>query len=98
MAKKWHLYIWEPGVNDSGGEMKHFDFPDKSSLIEYMNQMAREMETLPRVSGEFGLTAMAKMTISDYVYNGYVYINYGEDMDIKLTEKQDRIADVFIAE
>ena len=98
MAKKWHLYAWEPGEEGESGEMKHFTFQDKPTLIEYLNQMAYEMETMPIMTHEFGLKKKDKMKIGDFVHNEYIFINYGEDMDISLTDDQNRVKDVYSAE
>ena len=101
---KWHLYAWDPEGEEPetgkryGGEMKHFEFGSKESLVEYLNQMAREMEDLPIMMHEFGLSKAGKMRIGDFVRSGFIFINYGEDMDIRLDNKGERVEDIYPAE
>jgi len=103
MAKRYHLYIWEPEMDkvvngkSCGGEMRHFQFNEKHDLVEYLKQFSRELSTMPAVAKEFGLTKTSKMGIREYLENGYIFINHGEDMDLSVN-KDSIIEDVFVAD
>ena len=101
--KRLHLYIWEPenegkGGKLKGGEMNHFVFEKKEQLVLHLNQIAMELAHQPMFSGEYGLLKSGKMTLKDYIDNGYIYINYGADLDLELSHDTKSVTDVFYAE
>ena len=101
----FHLYIWNPEKEDKdgnshGGEMEHFSFLHKEELIQYLNQFAMELEHAPTFTNEFGLVKASKMTINDYVQEGFIFINYGADMNVTMgvSGKSSFVEDIYFAD
>ena len=101
--KRIHLYFWQPEIDGTvgklkGGEMNHFVFDKRDQLINHLNQIAMELATQPSFAGERGLLKSSKMTLKDYVENGYIYIVYGSDLDVELSSDTKSVTNVFYAE
>jgi len=82
----YHLFLWEAeyeqGNKDVGGELKYFIFNDEYEVMEYLNQLQKEMDRSPATAGEFGLVKKHITSIKDLLDNGYLYVVKGVDMSL----------------
>lgn len=83
----YHLFLWEADYEDDkgammGGELKHYIFEDEREVVAYLNQMEREINNGPSFAGEFGLVRRKRMSVSDLVDNGYLFVIKGADLSL----------------